>query len=265
MAIQKESSPPLWTRRLFSELDASDWRAERLARGLSREQFGWRPAPGTWSIGQCLEHLRVANDVYLPAIAAALNRPPDGPVQEVTLGWFSTWFIRTYIAPSSTQGRTRAPGKIQPAINLEPSVLDALLTTNRTAKELVAAAGAFDVNQVRFRNPFVPLLRFTVWRGPGDRLAASGSPSAAGRIVCGTHEGFHNAECVGTAAAGPADLVSLPRHISGAGTSRRHGRYACPQRRWVIESRRRDSRFMPMWRFWAMSYGSTLTSRLPVF
>lgn len=164
MATATRSSLPSWSQRLISELELSDGRAQQLARGLNREQLNWNPAPGAWSIGQCLQHLLAGNELYLPAIANSLRGRRESPVEEVVLSRFSRWFIRNYIAPSSTT-RARAPRKIRPAAEVEPSVLDAFLRTNEVARELIRQASAYDVNRIRFRNPFIPLLRFTVGTG----------------------------------------------------------------------------------------------------
>lgn len=166
MATVTRISLPLWPQRLISELEISDRRAEQLARALNREELNWSSARGAWSIGQCLQHLLIGNELYLPAIANSLHGRQESPVDEVTLSRFSRWFIRNYIAPSSTT-RVRAPGKIRPAAQVEPSVLDAFLLSNQTARELIRQASAYDVNRIRFRNPFIPLLRFTVGTGLG--------------------------------------------------------------------------------------------------
>lgn len=165
VAATTHSALPAWSQRLISELEAADQRAERLARGLNREQLNWRPTPGAWSIGQCLQHLLIANEIYLPAISISLDGRQRSQVREVTLGWFSRWFIRNYIAPSSKGTRAQAPKKIQPARNVESSVLDAFLRSNNVARELISRASDYDVNRIRFKNPFIPLLRFTVGTG----------------------------------------------------------------------------------------------------
>ena len=116
-------------------------------------------------MGQCLQHLYAANEVLLPAIANALNDRSLSPVQDITPGWLGRWFIRTYIEPSSRSKRARAPGKIAPARQIDPSVLELFLQSNDVARDLVRRAGAYNVNRVRYRNPFVPLLRFTVGTG----------------------------------------------------------------------------------------------------
>lgn len=165
MALPHDSTLPVWPVRLIDELHAMDQRATTLARGLSPEQLNWKAAEDTWSIGQCLEHLHVTNDVYLPPIADALKGRPRAPVHEITPGWFGRWFIRNYIEPSSESRRARAPKKITPRERIDPPILDSFVRSNEAARDLIRRAGAHDVNRIRFRNPFVPLVRFTVGTG----------------------------------------------------------------------------------------------------
>ncbi len=159
------SALPAWSPRLISELEAADLRAESVAKGLTSEQLHWQPGQGAWSIGQCLEHLHIANEVYLPAISTALEGRQLTTVQEVSLGWFSRWFIRNYIAPNPEGTRSRAPRKIEPARHVGPHILDTFLRSNQAARGLIRRASDYDVNRIRFRNPFVPLLHFTVGTG----------------------------------------------------------------------------------------------------
>lgn len=133
-----------WTVRLIAEFDAADQEARRLLTGLSQEQLNWQPGPSAWSVGQCLEHLCLMNEAYLPAISTALEGKPTPATPEITLGWFSRWFINNYV---------------------EPSVLDRFLRSNETARQLVRCSGDYDVNSIRYKNPFIPLLRFTVRTG----------------------------------------------------------------------------------------------------
>jgi DinB superfamily len=100
--------------RLVENLNASDERAEKLVDGLSVEQLNWQPAQGCWSVGQCLEHLCITNEAYLPAISAALKERPDEPVEQIIPGCFGGWFIRNCIEPSPQGKRAPAPAKIRP-------------------------------------------------------------------------------------------------------------------------------------------------------
>jgi hypothetical protein len=163
--ITPRDASPAWCRRLISEFDAADERAIGIAETLTSSQLNWKRNPSEWSVGQCLEHLAVANEVYLRAIADSLTDCPHAVVEDITPGWFARWFIRTYIEPSPRSRRARAPAKIAPGATVDPSVLERFLESNDQAREVVHRAGRVDVNRIRFRNPFVPLVRFTVGTG----------------------------------------------------------------------------------------------------
>jgi hypothetical protein len=156
---------PNWSHRLISELDAADQRAIALAKPLTLRQLTWAPRPGAWSVGQCLDHLRIANEEYVAAMSVSLTKGQHAVVQEITPGWFGRWFIRRFIAPSTKATRVRAPKKIRPGVNIEQSVLERFLASNRSARDLVHRAGNYDVNRIRFSNPFIPGIRFTVGTG----------------------------------------------------------------------------------------------------
>jgi hypothetical protein len=153
-----------WNDRLTAELTAADERARALVADLTPQLLNWKPAPGAWSIGQCLEHLCVSNEIYLGPIAESLDGQQPDAVDEITLGWFSRKFIRDYIAPS--EKKAKAPAKIAPGSStVDAGILDRFLRSNQNTRRLIQAASRFDVNRIRFRNPFVPLLRFTVGTG----------------------------------------------------------------------------------------------------
>jgi hypothetical protein len=74
-------------------------------------------------------------------------------------------FIRNYIEPSSESKRARAPKKIGPDIRVDPHTLDLFVASNQAARKLVRRASDYDVNRIRFKNPFILVVRFTVGTG----------------------------------------------------------------------------------------------------
>jgi hypothetical protein len=160
-----DAALPPWCPRLLAEIDAADQRAVALVKPLTAEQLNWKPGAAEWSIGQCLDHLCVANEVYLAAMEKRLAGRPHGVAKEITPGWFGRWFIRTAIEPSAQSRRGRAPRKIVPRSEADPSVLDRFLRTNVQARDFIRRAARYDVNRVRFQNPFVPIIFFTLGTG----------------------------------------------------------------------------------------------------
>jgi hypothetical protein len=116
-------------------------------------------------VGQCLEHLCITNEAYLPPISVAVNGKRDSPVEQITPGWFGRWFIRSFIEPSPVTKRAPAPAKIRPAAHVGASVLERFLAGNESCRELMVRARAKNVNRIRFWNPFIPGIRFTVGTG----------------------------------------------------------------------------------------------------
>jgi hypothetical protein len=165
MTTQPDEASPPWCVRLISELHAAGERATAVAKTLTPEQLNWKPGPDEWSVGQCLEHLHIANDVYLRAISDSLGGRPISVVQEIAPGWFGSWFIRNHIAPSPEIRRGRAPKAITPSAEVDASILHRFLGSNQQARELVHRARNYDINRIRFKNPFVPAIRFTIGTG----------------------------------------------------------------------------------------------------
>ena len=108
MAAQHETIAPAWSVRLPTDLLANDETAKRLFAGLNDEQLSWQLAPGSWSMGQGLEHLCIMNEVYLPPISAALKDKPDSPVEQITAGWWRLVYPQLCRAHVGQRARSRS-------------------------------------------------------------------------------------------------------------------------------------------------------------
>jgi hypothetical protein len=107
--------------------------ADALVAPLNEAQFKWQPAPGAWSVAECLEHLNVTARLYLPhldeAIADAIRRGlyAEGPFK---YNWIGRFAVRSMEPPA--RFRMRAPTSFHPP-------------PNRSRHEIMAAFGAYQV------------------------------------------------------------------------------------------------------------------------
>ena len=169
--VTTQEAHPAWSNRLSFELNGLDQAAQALLAGLAEEQLNWQPRAGSWSIGQCLEHLCITNEAYLRAMSAGLQGKRDTPVEEITPGWLSRWFLKNFVEPSPGGKKVPAPGKIRPSARVSAAVLERFLATNKACRELIVRARSKDVNRIRFWNPLAPGVRFTV--GVGFEIIAA--------------------------------------------------------------------------------------------
>ena len=164
-----DTNVPEDIRELREALEAAGQDAEALVEGLSEEQGARRVAAGSWSVAECLDHLATANRQYLEAMrpaaehARAQGRSRHRPAEP---GWFGRWFVSLLEPPPRWWSRLRAPRKIRP--RKAPPLAETFASFQATQ----ADAGAFlranadlDLAGIRFPNPFVPGIRFSLATG----------------------------------------------------------------------------------------------------
>ena len=62
---------------LLKQLEESRERLLRMAQGLTREQLHYCPAPGRWTVAECLEHIVTVEERLLERIQNSLEKGPD--------------------------------------------------------------------------------------------------------------------------------------------------------------------------------------------
>lgn len=116
------------------QFEATEREARALAGSLSESEFNWQPAPGSWGIAQCLQHLATGTDAVLPAIdqaiATARERQwiAEGPAR---YGPFARMMVTSMEPP--VKWRMKTNRRFRPAA--EPLRRDAVLA------ELTASRG----------------------------------------------------------------------------------------------------------------------------
>jgi DinB family protein len=185
-------SPEL--QHVLDEINDADRRGIEIAASCTDEQFYWCPRAGQgWSIAQCLDHLGAMNDVYGNAIKSGIERARlrgSMPRRPVKPGYLGGKFVQSLEPP--VKHRTRAPRQGIPAPRKERQIiLDQYRGAHDLVRRLIVDAASIDASRARFRNPFIPFVRFSI---------------ATGLFVIAAHDRRHlwQAEQVRQAASFPA-------------------------------------------------------------
>jgi hypothetical protein len=154
---------------LLDALDANAQAARTLVDGLSEDEGRWRPAPDAWSVAECLDHLAVANRVYLDAMrepaeraraAGRMRRAPALP------GFLGRLFVNSLEPPAKSRTKRKAPGKIRPRES--PGLRDsfnAFIASQEPVRAFLRDYANIDLAGVRFRNPFIGVIHFSLATG----------------------------------------------------------------------------------------------------
>ena len=135
--------------------------AEKLVSNLSQAQLNWRMHPARWSIAQCLQHLALGNEAYLPQIDTGIARAREhkllssGPHKH---GWFGNWFARSFEPPPKF--KMKNPRPITPPPDLDGAQVIARF--NRSWAEIlrrIYGANGLDLGRARVISPFISLVR----------------------------------------------------------------------------------------------------------
>jgi hypothetical protein len=160
-------------QEIVDQLLAVEGEAELLVSALDDEQCNWSPAPGAWSIAQCLDHLNVSNARYFEAICVAVEEAQGrgwtrtGPI---VTSWFGRRFIAMLEPP--VRMKTRAPKTIRPAARRHNAEIWPDFVRQHThMRACVEQWGDVDMNRARFRNPLGPY--GVVRAGTGLRIIAA--------------------------------------------------------------------------------------------
>lgn len=156
----------------WNDLAANGRRAQTHAASLTSPQLWERPAPGRWSAGECLDHLVLAGEAYLEVFDEALAETHDhddrGP-RPVSLNLFERVVVNGVEPPARI--KIPAPKRIRPrrpasprgaATAAQDDPPDPRVQFQELRRQYAArlqAADGRDLDAIRVRSPFVPLVR----------------------------------------------------------------------------------------------------------
>ncbi|MEO8191189.1 MAG: DinB family protein [Acidobacteriota bacterium] len=138
-------------------------RIGRLVAALSEEDLQWHPAPGEWSIVECLEHLN-SGWMVLPKLdrkiadARDRNLIGEGPFRQPFLGWLYVRLVEPPVRFKINAPRQFRPRPERPSEEVVPRILQ----LQEELAERVRACDGLDVGAVRMRSPISRRFKMTL-------------------------------------------------------------------------------------------------------
>ena len=137
---------------------------ERVFGRLSGEQLNWKPGETEWSVGQCFDHLIIANRPYVPIFEEALAGRRRRRLWErmpLLPRLFGTLLINT-LRPDSGR-KARAPRALLPArSHIATSIVATFLQEHDRLRGLMEASGRIDLARITITSPVLPLVTYSL-------------------------------------------------------------------------------------------------------
>ena len=148
-----------------AELDDATKRAWELVKSTDPRLFTVRPQPGSWSAAECLAHLSVSSEQFLPVLRQAIadakakgltsTKKPSMDVVGRVLRWFLEPPIRQRVktavpfVPRSVRAKAEAFGEFS---SLQSKLVD-----------LVHEASGLDLRRLKIVSPFDKRVKYNVY------------------------------------------------------------------------------------------------------
>jgi hypothetical protein len=147
------------------QLEAASARAQRIVGSLSPALLGRRPDPNSWSVAECIAHLSLTTDAYLPAIRQALEegrrrglrRSGNSFRVELSARMLAWWLEPPY------RMKARTPAAFVPGVEDPEAVLADFLERQRRLLEVLVEGSGLPLDRLPIRSPFAHWMHYGVY------------------------------------------------------------------------------------------------------
>lgn len=147
------------------ELALARERARLLCKGLDEARWACRPSPARWSVGECLMHLNITSEQFIPLLDQAIR---DGRARKVEgrpphrLGLLS-WALLKYMEPPYRMKTKTAPG-FEPG-RLEPmaATLDRFDYLQQEVQARIDRSAGLALDRLTLISPFDRRVKYNLY------------------------------------------------------------------------------------------------------
>jgi hypothetical protein len=149
-------------RTIIEEFDAATERLQRLVAAVPAGDWSRRPDPDRWSVAECVAHLNLTSQAYLPLLhtalaeARALGEPVRGRYRRDLVGWLFWWMTGP---PVRFRVRTMAPFVPQGVVPAAELVAEFERLQGEQVRCVVDAEG-LPIDRVWVTSPFDARMRY---------------------------------------------------------------------------------------------------------
>jgi len=154
--------------QVIAALESADARLHRIVDQLPDTRWASRPGPGRWSAAECVEHLNLTSEAYIPLLRRALETAVRSPRNEPHRYRrdFLGWLFSVMVGPLPRVGK-KALGKVKTTRDFVPPSManreEVVGEFDRLQSELITItreAEGFPLEKMMIVSPFGGKIRY---------------------------------------------------------------------------------------------------------
>lgn len=126
---------------------------------LDLEQLNWRQVTEAWSILECMEHLNLYGDYYLPTIQSAINSSSRSANEAYKSGWLGNYFANSMLPKEKLNKMKTFKDKNPLNSKLDQNTIDRFQAQLAQLKQLIEQSKKVNLSRVRIPTSISPLLK----------------------------------------------------------------------------------------------------------
>lgn len=149
---------------LSRQFDSVSAEVRALFSRYSEAQLAARPRPDAWSAAECVEHLNITSEAYLPLLQQAFAAAPQAKSsgERHYRMDFRGWLLKLALEPPP-RFKVKTPPKFEPvAITRIADVLPRFLALQEQLNGFVARANRVAMDEVKVVSPFSARMRYNL-------------------------------------------------------------------------------------------------------
>jgi hypothetical protein len=150
---------------ILDDFLAAGVRLGRLAAEVPEAVWGIRPAPSSWSVSECIQHLSLTTAAYSAAAEEAIGaaRSLGGPAPDRYRRDLAGWFLWRMVTPVPIRRMPTTARFIPPAVESKESVLAEFSHWQAAERSWVERSDGLPIHRVKVVSPFNPRLRYSLY------------------------------------------------------------------------------------------------------
>ena len=148
-----------------TELDEATKRAWELVRSTEPRLFTVRPHPGSWSAAECLAHLSISTEMFLPVLRKSIDdgkakglKSKRKPAMDV-VGRVMRWFLEP---PIRSRVKTTAP-LVPKSVRAKAEAFGEFSSLQSKLIDLLHEAEGLDVRKIKLISPFDKRVKYNIY------------------------------------------------------------------------------------------------------